>query len=67
MEESISKNCIGLIGDLAVAFLHHAADAAPFFQQKFVEDLLSGGQRIEGIREVALWARSKRDQLVLRL
>jgi importin subunit beta-1 len=67
MEESTSKNCIGLIGDLAVAFLHHAADAAPFFQQKFVDDLLSGGQRIEGIREVALWARSKRDELVLRL
>ena len=26
-DESITKNCIGLIGDLAVSFLQHAAEA----------------------------------------
>ena len=26
--ESVSKNCVGLIGDLAVAFVHHTAEVA---------------------------------------
>jgi len=60
----MSKSCIGLVGDLAVAFVHHAAEAAPFFQKSFVSELISRGQSVDSIREVALWAQTKRDVLV---
>jgi len=62
--ESVSKNCVGLIGDLAVAFVHHTAEAAPYFQQRFVDDLLSAGLNMGGVHEVAQWAQIKRDELI---
>jgi importin subunit beta-1 len=62
-DESITKNCIGLVGDLAVSFAHHAGEVAPFFRQDFVTDMISEGLRVDSLHEIAHWAQTKRDEL----
>lgn len=63
-DESITKNCIGLIGDLAVSFLQHAAEVAPFFRQPFVNEIISEGLRTDNLHDIARWAQGKCDELL---
>lgn len=62
-DESITKNCIGLVGDLAVSLAHHAGKVAPFFRQDFINDMISEGLRVDNHHEIAQWAQTKRDEL----
>jgi importin subunit beta-1 len=61
-DECITKNSIGLIGDLAV-LLVNAGDVAPYFRQDFVNELIARGLRQDNIREIALWTQMKLDDL----
>jgi importin subunit beta-1 len=63
-DESLEKNCIGLVGDLAVAFARHAGEVLPLFEQRFVSDLISKGLHIDNIHEIACWTKNKCDELV---
>lgn len=63
-DESLRKNCIGLVGDLAVAFVRHAGEVVPLFEQRFVNELISAGLRTDNMHEVACWTKTKCDELV---
>jgi importin subunit beta-1 len=63
-DDSITKNSIGLIGDLAPSLVLHAGEVAPYFRQDFVANIISDGSRQESTREIALWAQVKRDELL---
>jgi hypothetical protein len=63
-DESITKNCIGLIGDLAVLLMQHAGEVAPFFRQPTVNDMISEGLRVANLHDIAQWAQTKCDELL---
>mmetsp|Transcript_4250 Transcript_4250/g.12543 ORF Transcript_4250/g.12543 Transcript_4250/m.12543 type:complete len:104 (-) Transcript_4250:475-786(-) len=63
-DESIAKNSIGLIGDLAVLFSKHSDQVLLYFRLDFVDGLINHGLRQDNLRDIASWTQARRDDLL---